>query len=119
MTTLLDDSELVVRATNVVVTEHHLTVDLADGRTISAPVTWYPRLAHGNASERAKVEIGPNGLHWPDLDEDISIKGLLLGHKSGESLKSIQRWLDCRSRGEKVPVPEFPMPADLAEELRM
>jgi hypothetical protein len=117
MTTLLDDSELLVRATNVVVTEHHLTVDLVDGRTISAPLTWYPRLAHGTAGERANFEIGAYGLHWPDLDEDVSIKGLLLGHKSGESSKSLQRWLDYRSRGEKVPVLELPMPADLAEQL--
>jgi hypothetical protein len=100
MSILVNDSELMIRAASVVVTEHHLTVDLVDGRTISAPLSWYPRLAHGTPVERGNVEIGPFGLHWPDLDEDISIKGLLLGHKSGETSKSFQKWLDYRSRGD-------------------
>jgi hypothetical protein len=118
MSTLVNDADLTVRATNVVVTEHHLTVDLADGRTISLPLTWYPRLAHGTPAERANVEVDPFGLYWPDLDEDISTKGLILGHRSGECAASFQRWLEYRSRGEKVPVLELPLPPELEEELK-
>lgn len=115
MSTLIHEVDLDVRATNVVVTSHHLTVDLEDGRTISVPLSWYPRLAHGSPVEWAKYEIGHFGIHWPDLDEDISIKGLLLGQKSGESPKSLVKWLDCRGRGEKVPVLELPLPPAMAK----
>jgi hypothetical protein len=104
------EEELTIRAATVVVTEHLLTVHLVDGRTLSAPLAWYPRLLKGTPAERANVVIGPYGLHWPDLDEDLSIKGLLLGHRSGESARSFQKWLDYRSRGQKVPVPEYPLP---------
>jgi len=117
MTTLLNDFDLSVRATNVIATKHHLTVDLTDGRTISVPLAWYPRLAHGTPAERMNVEIGPYGIHWPDLDEDISVKGLILGHRSGESAGSIQSWLAYRARGEKTPVPTLDLPSELAEEL--
>jgi|SRR5665213_882453 len=119
MTTLLNDNDidLSVRATNVIATEHHLTVVLADGRTISVPLAWHPRLAHGTPAERMNLKIGPCGVHWPDLDEDISIKGLILGHRSGESTASIQRWLEYRGRGQKLPVPSFDLPPELAEEL--
>ena len=106
-----------VCATNVIATEHHLTADLSDGRTISVPLAWYPRLAHGTPAERINVKMSPYGINWPDLDEDISTNGLLLGNRSGESAASVQRWLEFRSRGEKVPVPEFELPPELAEEL--
>ncbi len=118
MSFLVSDDKFVVRATRVVVTEDTLTVDLEDGRTISVPLLWYPRLFHGTPAERAKSEIGHFGIHWPDLDEDISIKGLLLGNKSGESTKSLQRWLEYRARGERVPVPTYPLPPDLEDELK-
>jgi hypothetical protein len=117
MTTSLNNIDLSVRAIDVIATEHHLTVELTDGRTISVPLAWYPRLAHGTPAERMNAEIGPYGVHWPDLDEDISIKGLILGHRSGESTASIQRWLEYRGRGQKVPVPSFDLPQELAEEL--
>lgn len=83
----------------VQVTEDTLTVDLADGRTVSAPVAWYPRLAHGTQAEREKWRlIGRGaGVHWPDLDEDISLENLLLGQPSGESQQSLQRWLASRA----------------------
>jgi hypothetical protein len=113
----VSDEELDVQATRVVVTAHHLVVDLEDGRTISVPVTWYPRLAHGTPAERANVEIDSYGIRWPDLDADVSIRGLLLGHKSGESPRSFTRWLEYRARGELPPVPTFPLPPDLAKEL--
>jgi hypothetical protein len=111
VTNLVSDDKFLVRATKVVVSDDILTVELEDGRTISVPLVWYPRLMHGTRAERKKVEIGAFGIHWPDLDEDISIKGLLLGNKSGESARSLQRWLEYRSRGQKVPVRTLPLPA--------
>jgi len=77
-----------------------LIVELHDGRTISVPVEWYPRLAHGSAHERQQWElIGPGiGIHWPALDEDISVEGLLQGLPSGESAASFKRWLAARRR---------------------
>lgn len=117
MSTLVSDVEFDRKATNVVVTSHHLMVDLEDGRTLSVPLSWYPRLAHGTPLEWANYEIGHFGIHWPDLDEDISIKGLLLGRKSGESPKSFGKWLDCRTRGEKVPILELPLPPAMAKYL--
>ena len=109
MSSLTIEADLVVRATQVVVTDQRLSVELVDGRTIVVPLEWYPRLVRGTPAERSNVQIGPFGLHWPDLDEDISIRGLLLGHRSGESDRSLRQWLEYRARGEKVPVPEFPL----------
>ena len=87
------------RAVHVTVTDDTLTVDLEDGRTISVPIGWYPRLAHGAPEERANVQIASAGygLHWPDLDEDIGVDGLLLGKKSTESAASLARWLERRA----------------------
>lgn len=87
-----------VFGTSVTLTEEALVVDLDDGRTVSVPLAWYPRLAHGSATERAHWRwIGRGeGIHWPDLDEDISVDGLLAGHRSGESQRSFARWLDVR-----------------------
>jgi len=110
MTISTADEKFLIRAQRVVVTDDALTVDLEDGRTISVPLVWYPRLVHGMPAERNNIEIGAFGIHWPDLDEDISIKSLLLGNKSGESPKSLQRWLEYRARGEKVPVKTLPLP---------
>ncbi len=85
---------------NVRVTEDTLSVDLEDGRTISAPLSWYPRLVYATPKERQNFRIAGAGygIHWPDLDEDISVKGLLLGNRSGESAKSLERWLASRKR---------------------
>jgi hypothetical protein len=87
------------KAVQVTVTDDTLTVDLEDGRTIAVPISWYPRLAYGTSEERANVQIAGAGygLHWPDLDEDIGVDGLLLGKKSTESVASFGRWLE-RSR---------------------
>jgi hypothetical protein len=86
-------------AQNVNVTADTLIVDLTDGRTISVPLTWYPRLLHGNAGERDNWRpIGDGeGIHWPDLDEDISVEQLLLGIPSQEDQTSLKRWLEKRS----------------------
>lgn len=86
------------RAVKVMVTDDTLSVDLEDGRTVSVPIGWYPRLVHGTPKERANVRISGAGygLHWPDLDEDIGIEGLLLGKRSAESPESFERWLQKR-----------------------
>jgi len=88
-----------VRAQNVTISEDALTVDLNDGRTISVPLAWYPRLLHGRPDEwRNWRLIGTGeGIHWPDLDEDISVENLVLGRPSGENEKSLRRWLEERS----------------------
>jgi hypothetical protein len=110
MSVSVSDERFMVEATSVDVTDDTLTVELEDGRTIAVPLVWYPRLVHGTARERKNVEIGAFGLHWPDLDEDISIRGLLVGNKSGESPQSLQRWLEHRARGKRVPVRTLPLP---------
>ncbi len=97
MTTLITESQI-ARALGVNVTEDALAVDLADGRTMVVPLAWYPRLLHGRRRERSHWRLigGGAGIHWPDLDEDISIEGLLSGRPSGESQRSLKRWLDAR-----------------------
>jgi Protein of unknown function (DUF2442) len=87
-------------AKRVRVTAHALIVELRDGRSVSVPIEWYPRLAEGRPSERRRWKlIGPGiGIHWPDLDEDISVEGLLLGLASNESPASLQRWRAARRR---------------------
>lgn len=84
-----------VRASNVVITGDSLTVELNDGRSISAPLVWYSRLLHGTPEERNNWRLIGNaeGIHWPDLDEDISVENLLLGKPSGESQASFEKWL--------------------------
>ena len=85
-------------AQKVRVTADELVVGLIDGRTVSVPVQWYPRLAHGSPSERQNWQmIGRGvGIHWPDIDEDIAVDDLLAGRPSGESQTSFQRWLESR-----------------------
>ena len=84
---------------DVTINDLTLTFHLADGRSVSAPIEWYPRLAHGTPSERNRWELIGRGLgvHWPDLDEDISVENLLSGCPSGESQRSFARWLGARS----------------------
>ena len=88
-----------VKVQNVVVSEDALTADLSDGRTISAPLAWYPRLLNGTPLERHNWRLIGNGegIHWPDLDEDISVENLIFGKPSGESQRSFQRWLEERN----------------------
>jgi hypothetical protein len=99
--TTLARSDTVPEPVGVVVTDDTLSVDLADGRTISVPLGWFPRLVEGSPQERANFQLGRNGVHWADLDEDIPVAGLLNGERSGESLQSIQRWLDKRRTADK------------------
>jgi hypothetical protein len=99
MSTLLIEAQ-VATAQRVTVTEDTLIVDLTDGRTISAPLAWYPRLFYGKPEERNNWRLIGNGegIHWPGLDEDISIENILLGKPSGESQRSFKRWLEEHSR---------------------
>jgi hypothetical protein len=89
-------------ATNAQVSDSTLSVDLSDGRTISVPVAWYPRLSHGTSEERNHWRLNGNGrgIHWPDLDEDISVENLLAGQPSGESQTSFKRWLAQRANSQ-------------------
>lgn len=91
------------RAQLVTVSEDALAVDLVDGRTIIVPLVWYPRLWHGTSEERNRFEIFGDGafIHWPDLDEDLSVAGLLAGRRSGESAQSLKKWLEARTARDK------------------
>jgi hypothetical protein len=88
------------RAQGVKVASGTLTVDLTDGRTISVPLAWFPRLLHASAAERKNWRFIANGegIHWTGLDEDISVDGLLHGQQSRESLASLEKWLRARQR---------------------
>lgn len=96
MSTLLTERDAF--AESVRFTEDSLVVSLDDGRTLSVPLAWFPRLLHGANSEREHFEFigGGEGIHWPDLDEDISVEGLLAGRRSAESDASLARWLEGR-----------------------
>ncbi|MGR3173841.1 MAG: DUF2442 domain-containing protein [Candidatus Scalindua sp.] len=86
-------------AQKVVFTENSFVVYLSDGRNISVPIIWYPRLLNGNKQERENYELigDGEGIHWPDIDEDISVDGILAGRRSGESQSSLDKWLTRRS----------------------
>jgi hypothetical protein len=98
MTSLTIDSIDIPKIQAIEITGDTLSVDLADGRTISVPLAWYPRLVHGSVEERQDWRLIGNGegIHWCQLDEDISVKNIILGQSSGESQKSFQRWLNQR-----------------------
>jgi hypothetical protein len=91
-------SEREPAAAQVEVSDHRLTIHLTDGRTISVPLEWYPRLTHASRAERENWEILGEGyaLEWPDLDEFIGVEGLIAGHRSGESPQSFARWMHQR-----------------------
>lgn len=95
------------RAQHVSISEDSLSVDLVDGRTIIVPLGFYPRLLQGTASERNHWRlIGQgDGIHWPDLDEDISVVNLLLGQPSSESQASFKQWQETRTKvAEEIPL---------------
>ena len=98
MSILVNEIE-VPHAENVTITEDTLSVDLSDGRTISVPLAWFPRLLQSTPEERNNWRlIGKgHGIHWKDIDEDISVEGLLTGRPSSESQSSFKKWLDRRS----------------------
>ncbi len=88
-------------AVDVSVTDDTLSVDLSDGRTISVPIGWYPRLANATAGERQNWRLigRGHGIHWEDLDEDVSVEDLLAGRPSAETQSSLKRWLENRNTG--------------------
>lgn len=76
------------------VTGEALNVSLSDGRFVSVPISWYPRLSHALPKHREVWELvgGGHGIHWPELDEDISVENILFGQPSGEGAQSFARW---------------------------
>jgi len=94
----------VPEAQSVTVSEHTLTAELSDGRTIAVPLDWYPRLVHATQEERTNWRfIGAGeGIHWPDLDEDISVGGLIARRPSAERQESLQRWLEAKRAGRPL-----------------
>ena len=96
-------------AEDVTVTEDTLKVELSDGRTISVPLAWYPRLVHATQEERDNRElIGEGqGIRWAALDENLSVDGLIAGRTSGESQRSLKRWLEARREGRSVALPDL------------
>ncbi|MEO1543137.1 MAG: DUF2442 domain-containing protein [Pseudomonadota bacterium] len=93
-----DDSLTIPKVRSVDLSADSLTVSLSDGRELSVPLAWYPRLLNGTSAERANLEIvgQGEGLHWPELDEDISVEALIRGLSSQESPVSLDRWLKGR-----------------------
>src|SRR5712692_6280432 len=98
------------RAHAVRVNNEALAVDSVVGRTIIVPLLWFPRLWHGMPQERNHFEIFGDGayIHWPDLDEDLTVAGLLAGRQSGESPASLERWLHSRKGKHKGAVAREP-----------
>ena len=97
-------SNKIVQVQGVRVTDDTLTVDLDDGRSVSLPLAWYPRLQHGTTKERNTWRAcgAGQGIHWPLLDEDLSAEGLLAGRRSGESEASFNRWLKARAKRRRT-----------------
>ncbi len=106
MTTLTEIS--ISPAVNASVTDNLLTVELADGRKISVPTAWYPRLAHGTPKERRQwtISYSGQGLHWEALDEDISIEGLIAGRPSNENTAMIKKWMETRENIYEIKRPK-------------
>jgi hypothetical protein len=100
MSTLVTERD--VFAETVQFSDDSMTVRLDDGRALSIPLAWYPRLMHGTPPERERFELigDGEGIHWPDLDEDISVEGLLAGRRSTESDGSLVRWLEQRKNSQ-------------------
>ena len=102
MSTLVLEQDPV--AVNAAVTSSKLVVDLADGQSLVVPLSWYPRLLHGDDVERRNWQLLGDGyaIEWPDLDEHIGVEGLLAGRRSGENRKSLGRWLASRQSSTRA-----------------
>ncbi len=96
---LIEKLESAAKAVQVTFTEDSLVVDLDDGRAISVPLAYYPRLYHGSVMERDNWVIAGEGIHWPELDEDIRTADLLIGLFSAENQTSLKQWLEKRKIG--------------------
>lgn len=101
MTTLAINLEI-PNINNVSVTEDTLTVELDDGRTVSVPIAWYPRLQYATIEEKNNWRLIGNGrgIHWEAIDEDVSVEGILAGRPSGESQSSFKKWLEARQASQ-------------------
>ena len=102
MSTLVTEQDVFAEAVHF--SEDSLTVRLDDGRTLTVPLAWYPRLLNGTKSERENYELigDGEGIHWPALDEDISVEGLLAGRRSAESAASLAKWIERRRARPKA-----------------
>jgi hypothetical protein len=98
MSTLVTERDTL--AESVRFSDDSLVVQLDDGRVLSVPLTWYPRLLHGTPVEREDYELigDGEGIHWPELDEDISVEGLIVGRPSAESAASLAKWAANRRK---------------------
>lgn len=98
MNTLTLETHLCIE--DVKIDSSTITIELSDGRAVSTPLVWYPRLLNGTAKERKNWELigDGQGIHWPDLDEDLSMDGMLNGRPSFESQKSFQKWIAERKK---------------------
>ncbi len=96
-------------ATGIKITDECLFAELADGRTISVPLKWFPRLVHATLEERENWDLSDDGthIHWPDLDEDISVEGLIAGWPSRETKESLARWLEAKEAGRPLELYEL------------
>ncbi len=103
------DNRTEVLAKNLHFADESLTVELVDGRTITVPLSWYPRLVHATQQERENWEMLLNGegFHWPDLNEDLSVDGFIKGRPSGESKRSFARWLKAKQEGRGLTIAEL------------
>ncbi len=92
-----------VLVTFIACDDERLTVALSDGRRLSMPLVWYPRLYHGSPAERNEWRLigGGEGVHWPALDEDLSLDGFLAGRKSQESAASVKKWFAGRKASRR------------------
>lgn len=108
MTSLVSE-EAQSKVENVLISEDELTLELSDGGSKSVPLSFYPRLMHASRKERDNWQIlgQGEGIRWPDLDEDISVEGILAGRRSGESRKSFQRWLEAKKAGRGLTLYEL------------
>lgn len=96
ITLVLEEDPLAI---DILFDDENMIVELADGRSLTIPLEWYPRLYHGTKEERQNFQLLGDGyaIGWPDLDEHIGVEGLLAGRRSGENQKSIQKWLNSRA----------------------
>ena len=99
-------------AASIRVSNECLSAELADGRTISVPIEWFPRLVHATPEERNNWDLSGDGahIHWPDLDEDISVEGLIAGWRSRETKESFARWLEAKKAGRPLELYELAPP---------
>ena len=98
-----------IRALNLRFTAKRMTIELPDGRHLSVPLDWFPRLIHASKAERENWILFGDGssIHWPDLDEDTGVDGLLAGRPSGESKRLFSRWLKAKKEGRGLTIPEL------------